>query len=348
MCSVLCLHDFESDDPDHFSFRTNEILDIVKQETTGWWAAMRQNGNQVGWIPSAFVAELQIEELNKLQKVPFEMRVYEYDTQRLHNSAPLWPHHMLSCNVQSPNTTRGHDWVPVVEATKVSPILSGPTFKQLNASQVSSMHIDPVLRQQLSNSIEDADSDFMVDVDVPLSARLSVPPSPLTPTPQPPPITASLLIGKLTQPTPIPTPVSNPQEATPNSPDTASASLSGRIRRRRPVLLDDRVSLSRLSTLMGANDMKEVEILTSPQISGSFDAFSRALVKKSDEMIQPFAPDAVNDSANPEQFHMPWYLRPSYSTDTLQICPQGRVKAGTLSALIERLTEDSLSKYLSQ
>jgi son of sevenless-like protein len=99
---------------------------------------------------------------------------------------------------------------------------------------------------------------------------------------------------------------------------------------------------------MGANDMKEVEILTSPQISGSFNAFSRTLIKKSDEVIQPFTPDAVSDSANSEQFHLPWYLRPSYSSDTLQIGPQGRVKAGTLSALIERLTEDSLSKCLSQ
>jgi son of sevenless-like protein len=85
--SVLCLHDFESDDPDHLFFRKNEILRVVKQEETGWWAAVRQNGTQVGWIPSAFVVELQDAELDKLQKVHFDLRVYEYDAGRLYNSA---------------------------------------------------------------------------------------------------------------------------------------------------------------------------------------------------------------------------------------------------------------------
>jgi son of sevenless len=89
LCSVLCLHDFESNDPDHLSFCKNEILHIVKQEETGWWAAVRQNGTQVGWIPSAFVAELEGSELDKLQKVRFDLRVYEYDAERLYNSAPL-------------------------------------------------------------------------------------------------------------------------------------------------------------------------------------------------------------------------------------------------------------------
>src|SRR6202040_982603 len=84
--SALCLYDFESNDPDQLSFRKNDILHIVKLEETGWWAAVGQNGSQVGWIPSAFVAELDSDEKDKLQKVRFDLRVYEYDAKRLYNT----------------------------------------------------------------------------------------------------------------------------------------------------------------------------------------------------------------------------------------------------------------------
>ena len=87
--SVLCLHDFESSDPDHLPFRQNEILDIVKQELTGWWAALRPNGDRVGWIPSAYVTELDTAELDNLQLVDFDVRVHVYKAGRLENSSPL-------------------------------------------------------------------------------------------------------------------------------------------------------------------------------------------------------------------------------------------------------------------
>jgi son of sevenless len=95
LVSVLCLHDFESNDADHLSFNKNEILHVVKKEETGWWAAVRENCTQVGWIPSAFVAELDGVELEKLQKVRFDLRVYEYDAERLYNSAPISQRHDL-------------------------------------------------------------------------------------------------------------------------------------------------------------------------------------------------------------------------------------------------------------
>jgi son of sevenless-like protein len=58
ICSVFCLFDYWSDDPDHLSFRKGDFLDIVKQEETGWWAAMRPGGNRVGWIPCGYVQTL--------------------------------------------------------------------------------------------------------------------------------------------------------------------------------------------------------------------------------------------------------------------------------------------------
>ncbi|OAX42097.1 hypothetical protein K503DRAFT_767079 [Rhizopogon vinicolor AM-OR11-026] len=58
ICNVICMFDFESDDPHHLPFTRNEILTIVKMEESGWWAAMRPKGDRLGWIPSSFVERL--------------------------------------------------------------------------------------------------------------------------------------------------------------------------------------------------------------------------------------------------------------------------------------------------
>ncbi|KAJ7687418.1 ras guanine nucleotide exchange factor domain-containing protein [Mycena rosella] len=95
ICSVLCMYDFQSTDADHLAFRKNEILDVVKQEDTGWWAAMRRGGDFIGWIPQAFVNPLSEEMSEKLWNVREELRVYEYDAEQLYNAAP---------------TIRNHEW----------------------------------------------------------------------------------------------------------------------------------------------------------------------------------------------------------------------------------------------
>lgn len=82
--SVLCLHDFLSDDPVHLSFSKNEILDVIKQEGSGWWAAMRRGGDIIGWIPQAFVRPLTEEMTEKLWNVREELRVYEYEAEQLY------------------------------------------------------------------------------------------------------------------------------------------------------------------------------------------------------------------------------------------------------------------------
>lgn len=106
MFSVLCLHDFQAEEPNSLSFRKNEILDVFKQEPTGWWAVVREQGSQVGWIPCAFVADLDDTSLVKLRNVRFDLRVYLYDVERLYNSSPctpeceLGPHHLSTAEAQ--------------------------------------------------------------------------------------------------------------------------------------------------------------------------------------------------------------------------------------------------------
>lgn len=86
---MLCLHDFDSDDPDHLPFSKNEILEIVKQEESGWWAAMRKGFTRVGWIPRAYVQPLSEEMADKLWNVREELRAYEYGAEQLYNTAPI-------------------------------------------------------------------------------------------------------------------------------------------------------------------------------------------------------------------------------------------------------------------
>jgi len=87
--SVLCMHDFVGDDAGLLSFKKNEILDIIKRDDTGWWAAMRREGSAVGWVPEAYVSRLTEEMAGKLRNTREEVRIYEYDAEQLYNSAPV-------------------------------------------------------------------------------------------------------------------------------------------------------------------------------------------------------------------------------------------------------------------
>ena len=77
LCYVLCLYDYASSDPDHLSFRANELLEIVKMEASGWWAALR--GDRIGWIPSGFVVQLTDSAAEVLRSVSEDQRIVEFD-----------------------------------------------------------------------------------------------------------------------------------------------------------------------------------------------------------------------------------------------------------------------------
>lgn len=78
ICSVICLYDFSSSDSDHLSFRKNEILGIVRQEESGWWAAVRSDGSEVGWIPASYVRTLSDDAAERVRNVGEMPRLPEY------------------------------------------------------------------------------------------------------------------------------------------------------------------------------------------------------------------------------------------------------------------------------
>jgi len=69
------------------SFQKGEILDIVqRQDDSGWWAAMRTGGSEVGWISKLYVHQLSKEMAEKLRNIPQIVRVHEYEAEQLYNS----------------------------------------------------------------------------------------------------------------------------------------------------------------------------------------------------------------------------------------------------------------------
>ena len=69
-------------------------------------------------------------------------------------------------------------------------------------------------------------------------------------------------------------------------------------------------------------------------------------MRRSDKVLKLTGDDDAQAFHNAKiaQAGLPWYLKPSYSTDDIKMEYDGSVRAGTLSALVERLTADPLSK----
>jgi len=194
-----------------------------------------------------------------------------------------------------------------------------------------------------------------------------VPPSPTTPLPVP---TARKLFGSAHSPIPVsPRPFSVPINS--DSPgdshhhrsrsETLPTTPGSRHLRRRPMLLDDRSHLSRLSTLIESNNVTEIESFSkSPVVTESFDAFHRVALQSPalrtgrvktpiKETIPPLPsatfPSASGWTGKKNRTASTWFLRPTYEDDDIYLDYDGTVKAGTLPALVERLTLDYLSAF---
>lgn len=76
--SALCMFDFTTSEAGILSFKQNEILDIIKCNNGGWWAAMRKGGNTLGWIPKTFVNPLSQEMTERLRDIRQELRGAEF------------------------------------------------------------------------------------------------------------------------------------------------------------------------------------------------------------------------------------------------------------------------------
>jgi len=192
-----------------------------------------------------------------------------------------------------------------------------------------------------------------------------VPPSPTTPLPVP----TRTMFGTARSPMPV-----SPRHFSVPASELAGDSHHQRSRsetlpdipgtrnlRRRPMLLDDRSHLSRLSTLIESNNVSGIENFSkSPVVTESFDAFHRVALQSPAlrtgrtktpirETMGSF-PSATLSSASSlagrrDRAASTWFLRPTYEDDDIDLDYDGTVIAGTLPALMERLTLDYLSAF---
>ena len=188
------------------------------------------------------------------------------------------------------------------------------------------------------------------------SQSLPCPPSPATPMPYPSMLTFSAnYLNKPTPPTPHTPSTSFPQSPLNRSRSDSSGSLR-RNSRRRPILVNDFKSLSRLTLLLDSPSPESTPDVKL-EVQNEFDLVQDSCSSPSPDVNIPKQSRKVWQLTGDEeaqayhntkvaQANLPWYLQPSYSLDEIKMDYNGSMpRVGTLTALVERLTGDPLSEY---
>ena len=92
--------------------------------------------------------------------------------------------------------------------------------------------------------------------------------------------------------------------------------------------------LSNHASFPSSNGSTNLADSTAPLLSSS----SKASAGAADKLLRVLgdAPTHIIDKLNAKT--KPWYLRPHYEDSEIQIDPDGKVRGGTVAALVERLT----------
>lgn len=167
------------------------------------------------------------------------------------------------------------------------------------------------------------------------------PPSPTAPMPHP--FKPQVFPLQIHKPSPVaPSPVT-PAGRSPlsRSRSSSSQSLHSIHHRHKPSAPEDASPLSRQWT--GA-DQTDDEVTYEVD-----DTRNPAARQRGDKVKQLTGDDDAQafHNARIAQANLPWYLQPTYGGDQIKLEYDGSVRAGTLRALVERLTVDPLSKSMS-
>lgn len=248
ICNVICMFDFESDDPDHLSFTRNEILTVVKMEESGWWAAMRPQGDRLGWIPSSFVERLT------------ETVVEEQDKEDVYT----WIHNGEENNARNSESVSDSEYIQLGDVlNSVSDVAKPPLLpgNQLRPEDLRG-------RSQIYDSLFG------------LSDEESSPHSLIRPSPSP----YSMSQPSISLPSPVfevhhkPLGKLDDLQLSCFSIDSDryfSSSPYPRHPHRLAVLVNDQESLSCLSAMIDREHSPDFHALDSPHVKETFDAFNR-------------------------------------------------------------------------
>jgi son of sevenless-like protein len=336
ICSVLCMYDFRSNDPDHLPFRKNEILDIVKKEDTGWWAAMRKDQDRVGWIPQAFVTNIPDAMVEKLRNTREELRVYEYEAEQLYVSAPTHRMHQLyesaeptpyPPSIYTKKQTLAHEDIKVWNRFHRSYVVNCDVCLQASSPRLyMSKSLSPQDLLQVNTIVDSGPYNITLERSAHPRGQPPPSPSPLTPMPQPPPTYSTSLYNKPTPPTPPPSHDDTPQ---PSRGRDRAGSLPTHISKLKRPSTADSPSPSKLTAL--SEDVYHISHGTA-----SVDVLMKR--SRSQKWKQVMGLDDSLHDVLPRPV-LPWYLEPTFA-DELEAAPDGTIRWGTLDALVEKLTRD--------
>ncbi|RDB29470.1 Cell division control protein 25 [Hypsizygus marmoreus] len=315
ICSVLCMYDFHSKDPDHLSFKKNEILAIVRQEETGWWAALRydSNADQIGWVPKDFVKPIPDEIADKLRNMLPELRGYEYEAEQLYLSAPTQP------------------MPPIYSPTEPSPL---PPQKRPSARDTApSPQLYISKAQDLVQATQDTDPSYRLIFQYLQQSHDPGPPMSRSVPVLQPPYTSSFY----TKPSQFLTPSEKEAPVQTRGRAGSVPPRSGSVKRHAR-LIDDPSLTHRLFPLHESTSSGE---MSDPAVPSKSRTTSLEGFVKRTRSQRVKASLGLDDTPSKKPIQaQAWYLKPLYANQ-LELDNEGHVRSGTLDALVEKLTSET-------
>ena len=330
ICSVIGLYDFYSSDSDRLSFRKHEILEIVRQDESGWWGAVRNDGSELGWIPAKFVRPLSDDPSYRMQDIREGTRISEFATEtKSIRSAPPLSRRIVE--TLSPGTA-----VPDNEPSDITQVNPRPSAwtDPLIVTKSPCRPTTPEEPDYLRNSpppyfeIHEHETEERPTLTTPLTV---VPPD-----------------SQRLQPLRL-------DKSLPASPDGTTAPNSARV--------EAKISAHRRNSSDSAIDLPNYppgsSSIARAQTSDQLSYLVSSLDVPPSPLPCPFPPNARprpgkvlqltgDDSAQAfhnakqAQANLPWFLKHRHGEEEIKLEFDGTVKAGTLPALVEHLVVNPL------
>lgn len=328
ICSVIGLYDFFSSDPDRLSFRKHEILEIVSQDESGWWGAVRGDGSEIGWIPAKFVRALSDGAAYSAHDIrETQMPEFASETESARSAPPLA---RRIVETQSSDTA-----VPGKEPSDITQVDRRPSGWS-DPSIVTKPPCDPTTPEEPDHLRNSPPPYFEIH-----EHEIE----------EPPILTVSLIppVSQGLQPLRL-------DKSLPASPDGTTAPNSARA--------ESKINAHRRNSSDSAIDLPDSppsgsSTITRAQTSDQLSSLVSFLDVPLSPLPCPFPPNARprpgkvlqltgDDSAQAfhnakqAQANLPWFLRHRHSEEEIKLEFDGTVKAGTLPALVEHLVVNPL------
>jgi son of sevenless-like protein len=327
ICSVVGLYDFFSPDPDRLSFRKHEILEIVSQDESGWWGAVRGDGSEIGWIPAKFVRALSNDAAYSVHDIRERTQMPDFatETESVRSAPPLARRiiETLSSGTAVPDKEPS-------DITQADPRPSGwsdpsivtkPPCDPTTPEEPDHLRNSPPPYFEIHEHEREEPPTFTVSLTVatpvsqglqPLRLDKSLPASP-NGTTAPNSARAEPKIGAHRR---------NSSDSAIDLPDSPGSSTIARAQ-----------TSDQLSSLVSFLD---VPLSPLPCPPNARPRPGKVLQLTGDDSAQAF------HNAKQAQANLPWFLRHRHSEEEIKLEFDGTVKAGTLPALVEHLVVNPL------